>query len=127
VTTITNFFGTGFRLTFNPASASFSGFSAAGSLLGAGAGTDFQAELVAPGEVAVAATLQGQVEGVDVAGTQLLVTLNFTATAVTSGNPFTFGIASERVVTTCPTPPAACTNVPDASLTWSGGTLTASR
>jgi hypothetical protein len=67
------------------------------------------------------------VAGIDITGTQLLTTLNFTATAVTSNNPFTFGTAAERVVTTCPAPPGACSDVPDASLTWSGGTMTATR
>ena len=126
-TGIADFFGTGFRLNFDPATAAFNGFTAAGSILGSGAGTSFQAELVAPGEVAVAATLQGQVQGTDITTTQLLITLNFTATAVTSNNPFTFGVAAERLVTTCPAPPGACTDVPDANLTWSGGTMTASR
>jgi Cohesin domain len=128
VTGINDFFGTGFRVNFNPATASFNGFSSTGSLLGtSAASTEFQADLVSPGEIAVAATLQGQLPGIDVAATQLLITLNFTATAVTSSNSFTFGTAAERLVTTCPAPPAACTDVPDASLTWSGGTMTATR
>ncbi len=128
VTGINDFFGAGFRVNFDPVTASFSGFSSAGSLLGTGAGTtEFQADLVSPGEIAVAATLQGQLAGIDVAATQLLITLNFTATAVTPANQLTFGTAAERLVTTCPAPPAACTDVPDANLTWSGGTMTATR
>ena len=127
VTGINGFFGAGFHVNFDPATASFSGFSSNGSLLGTGAGTDFRAQLVSPGELAVVATRQGQVAGVNVGATQLLITLNFTATAVTPANALTFGTAAERLVTTCPAPPAACTDLPDASLTWSGGTMTATR
>jgi hypothetical protein len=127
VTSITDFFGAAFRVTFNPASASFSSFSSAGSFIGTGAGTDFRATLVSPGVLSVAATRQGQVQGITAAGTQLLITLNFTATAETASNPFGFGVAAERVVTTCPAPPAACSDVADGTLTWSGGTLSASR
>ena len=125
VTGINSLYGAAFHVTFNSASATFAGFSSAGSVLGAGA--DIRAEQLAPGEVAAVATLQGQVQGTNVAGTQLLMTLNFNAIAETGNNPFTFGLAANRVVTTCPTPPAACSNIPDGSLVWTGGTLTASR
>jgi cohesin domain-containing protein len=128
VTGITDFFGAGFHVSFDPATASFSGFTPTGSVLGTNpADTEFHADLVSPGEVAVAATKKGQVQGTNVAGTQLLLTLNFTATGVTNGNAFTFGSAVERLVTTCPAPPTACTELPDNSLTWSGGTMTATR
>jgi cohesin domain-containing protein len=127
VTGITDFFGAGFHVSFDPATASFSGFTPTGSVLGTGANTEFHADLVSPGEVAVAATLKGQIPGMTIAGSQLLITLNFTATGVTNGNAFTFGTALERLVTTCPAPPTACTELPDNSLTWSGGTMTATR
>ncbi len=127
VTTITDFFGAGFRVTFNPATATFSGISSTGSFIGTGAGTDFRATLVSPGVLSVAATRQGQVQGATAVGTQLLVTLNFTATAETPNNPFGFGAAVDRVVSTCPAPPGACADIPDATLTWSGGTMIATR
>jgi len=125
VTTITDFFGAGFRVTFNPATAAFNGISSDNSILPAGA--EFRGSLVGPGELTVAATLKGQVQGVTVNGTQLLVTLIFTATAETPNNPFTFGVAVDRVVTTCPAPPGACSDIPDATLNWIGGTMSASR
>jgi hypothetical protein len=127
VTGITNFFGAGFRVTFDPSNASFQGMSSAGSFIGTGAGTDFRATLVSAGVVSVAATLQGQVQGITPAGTQLLITLNFRATAETTNEAYGFGVAADRVVSTCPAPPAACSDIPDGTLTWSGGTLTAVR
>ena len=68
---------------------------------------------------------QGQVAGVTATGSQLLMTLSFTATAPTSGNAFTFDTRSTREVTTCPAPPTACATPGDGTFTWSGGTLVA--
>jgi len=125
VTDIPDFFGTGFRVTFNPASAQFAGFTSTGSVLEGQPATDFQAQLQGGNEVWVDATLVGQVQGVNVVGTQLLLTLNFRATAATANNPFGFDTAATRVVETCPAPPAGCSDVPEAQLTWSGGSLSA--
>ena len=127
VTDFEGFFGAAFRVAFDPTVARFDGFSAAGSFIeGVGIATDFRA-VADPGDaglILVNATRQGQFAGVDAVGSQLLITLNFTATGATAGSPFSFDSATTRLVTTCPAPPAACTDVPEANLTWSGGTLT---
>jgi len=125
VTGITDFFGAGFRVNFDPATAQFTGnVDTSGSLIeGQGATTDFDAVDGAAGEVLVNATLQGQVQGVTPAGTDLLISLEFQATADTGANAFSYGMP--RLVSTCPVPPAACTDLPDAGLTWSGGTMSA--
>lgn len=125
VTDLNQFFGTAFRVTYNPATVTFNGFSDTGTLL-TGAATDIDAVQLSAGVIGVNATFQQQVEGVDVVGTELLLTLNFTATGAVAGNAFTFDTSATREVQTCPAPPNACTMVPDGNLTWSGGTLVAS-
>jgi hypothetical protein len=128
VTGLNDFFGTGFRVTFDPATAQFVGFSSTGSFL-TGVGTAFNA-VVNPtnsGEVIVSATIQdtSQPAGIDVGATATLITLNFKATNTTSNNPFAFG--ASRNVTVCPTQGGACNPGIAPTLTWSGGTMTATR
>jgi len=131
VTQITNFFGAAFDLTYDPATVSFQGSSSASSVLvtnnPSAQPPQFNVDASTPGSIEVAATLVGQVEGIDVAATTQLITFNFQATGTTGGNAFGFGAAANRLVRTCPTPPGACTDIPDGNITWSGGTLTASR
>jgi hypothetical protein len=123
VTDISNFHGAAFRVNFDPATAEFTGFTSTGSfLLGAGQ-TQFDAVVQVPGEVIADATLLGG-DGIDANGTNLLMTLNFRATAATGGNNFNFGIAANREVQICP-PAQACSFINDAQLVWSGGTMTA--
>jgi hypothetical protein len=101
-------------------------YSAAESFIGSdGVATAFLLSAATPGRLVVVATRLGQVAGVDAVGSQLLMTLAFQATAVAEGSPFTF--AATGVVLTCPEPPAACSLIPDAMLTWSGGVMAASR
>ncbi len=57
-------------------------------------------------------------------GTQLLITLNFQATAETANNPITF--EDPRDVQECPTQGQACNEISGA-LTWSGGSMSAAR
>jgi hypothetical protein len=129
VTDVTNFYGASFRISFTPATAQFVDFTSNGSvLLNQGSATDFRAQLVPGnnGQLDVVATLQAQVQGVNVAGTQTLITLNFRATAVTSSNPFAFVADPTREARTCPAPPGAC-QIVTGNLTWSGGTLIATQ
>ena len=63
----------------------------------------------------VATTLQGQVAGIDVVGTGLLLTLTFSATSATGANGFSFDAAS-REVQICPTPTGACSRRTNPSL-----------
>lgn len=125
VTDVTRFFGAAFRVTYDPAVARFDGFDATGSFIAGAGATDFRAvpDPANPGVLLVNATLQGQLSGVDAVGSQLLLTLDFDAVATTPGSALGFGGATTRRVTTCPAPPAACTDLGDATLTWSGGTL----
>ncbi len=132
VTNIDDFFGAGFRVNFDPATARFLGFDSTDSfILETGVMTDISAVENVPGELLVTATLQGQVAGVDPVGDDLLITLSFDAIEEElTGNDFTFGIPADRLVTTCappvdPDPLPACVELDDADLTWSGGTMTA--
>jgi hypothetical protein len=95
VTQVTGFFGTGFHVVFQPASAVYvSNDSSRSFLREDGVGTFFTATIVSPGDLAVSATrLQnsaGTVQGVNVESGSLIV-LNFRATASTAGNIFSFG------------------------------------
>lgn len=129
VTGIDDFFGAAFRVNFDPSTAAFSGYNGAGSVIDDGNATVLiNASLGGPGEVLVNATRQQgaggvYVPGVDVAATATLITLNFRATAATSQpNSFTF---SNREVQTCNDATETCGAVPDANLTWSGGSMQA--
>ena len=126
VTDVNDFFGTGFRVEFDPASVQFTGFDATASFLRSGGVTDDNLffEVVSPeaGVLLVSATrLQndtGTLPGVDVVGSRDLLTLSFTARANTAGN--TFSIVEPREV--CDPGVPVCTPIP---VTWAGGTLTA--
>ena len=132
ITNINDFFGAGFRVTYDPATVSFSGFDSTGSLLDNHAGnTEINAEELDPanlGTIIVLATIQdaGQPAGLDVAGTAKLLTLNFQATTSIGlpGNAIDFTGPSD--VQICPTQGQACNEV-SAQLTWEGGAITASR
>lgn len=128
VTNVNDFAGAGFHVTFDSTSAQFVGFSSAGTVL-TGFTTIFDAVLEGPGDVKAYGYYAdaSQPAGVDVAGTATLMTLNFMATASTSNNSFAFGTSAGRVVKICPTQGGACSNMTEPPLTWSGGTMTASR
>ena len=114
--------GAAFHIFFDHTSAALVGWSGTGSIFGAGG--DYRAALVAPGEIAVEATMLGTGAGIDNA-TGLMITLSFRATASTSENRFTFGSDSPpdpaRQVKICPTAGQPCSEEVPAS--WTGGTL----
>ena len=123
VADVADFYGAAFHVSFDPDSVEFLSFDSTGSfLLGQSAGTYVNAAAVVPGEVAVAASLLGQVAGVPTAN-GLLLTLRFVATATTPANLFTFAPETSRQVTVCPTAGGTCTDIAGA-LIWTGGTLT---
>lgn len=140
VTDITDFFGAGFRIAFNSASAEFLSFDGSGSFLhnhpnSAPVTINAAVDPNDAGTVLVVATIQNSfayTPGFASSATpQQLLILNFRATNPTGGNAFTFDLAGTREVTTCPQwnmmgQPPACNMVPDGNLTWDGGTLTAS-
>ena len=132
VTDMSDFFGAGFRVTYDPATLNFTGFSAAGSLLDNHPGnTDFNAqELDAgnPGTLLVLATIQdaGQPQGLDVVGTAKLITLNFQATTTIGAPGNAIAFADPKDVQACPVQGGACNEVSGA-LAWPGGSVTASR
>jgi len=127
-TDINSFFGTGFRVSFDDLDAEFQSFDDSGSWLltnvPAGATTNINAAVDSanPGMVVVNATFQGMTAGVNLTGTQELLTLTFRALAVSGGNPFTFDGPTTRVVTVCTTMTGVCT---DQVVSWDGGTQTA--
>jgi hypothetical protein len=123
-TDISDFFGAAFHLTFDTGSATYDSFDASGSFLeGGGISTQYDVVESTPGDLAVAATrLQngsGTVAGVDVSGSQTLLALTFTASALTSGNDF--NMDTPREVEQCTGTPGACSMF---SATWTGGTMT---
>lgn len=129
VTGITDFFGAAFRVNFDSSTAAFAGYSATGSVIDDGTATVLIAAVLgAPGEVLINATRQqgaggAYVPGVDIAGTETLITLSFRATQATQQpNDFTF---SNHEVQTCNDATETCSAVPDAELTWSGGSMQA--
>jgi hypothetical protein len=129
VTGIDDFFGAAFRVSFDSSTAGFAGYSANGSVIDDGGATVLiNAVLGAPGEVFINATRQQgaggvYVPGVDVGATATLITLNFRATVATQQpNNFTF---TNREVQTCNDGTEVCDPVPDANLTWSGGSMQA--
>ena len=126
ITDIPNFNGASFHLLFDPATAEFTGFTSTGSFINGVGQTNFSALVVPgnPGEVAANGILTDG-SGVGAVGSQLLMTLNFRATAATGANNFNYGIAADREVQVCPPLPAVCSTIPDGNLTWSGGTMTA--
>ena len=127
ITDITDFFGGAFRVPFDSSSLTFIEFNSSASFLeGMGRLTDIRAEIdqMDPNMLVVVATFQDQLQGFTVVSSRLLLTLTFNASSAGSSN-FDFDIAATRQVQTCPAPPAACSAIPDGTLTWSGGTVTA--
>jgi hypothetical protein len=130
VTGINDFFGAGFRVTYNPATVNFTGYDATGSLLNAYAGgKDINAQELDPsnrGTIIVVATIQdaSQPAGLDVVGTQTLIKLNFQATTTTASNPIDF--AAPQDVQICAVQGQAGNEVSGA-LSWDGGAIRASR
>lgn len=129
VTGIGDFYGAAFRILYDPASVNLLGFDSTGSFIDSGGATvSIDAVAGAAGEIIVTATRVGQIEGVPLNNSpQLLISLMFEAIQATAGNNFTFGPAASRFVQTCPSgnPLPMCSMVPDNTLTWSGGVLTA--
>ena len=123
VTVIDDFFGAAFHVIFDSSRVSFDGFDATGTFIEEiGVTLDINAviDVGDPNRLLVNATRRGQVAGVDAVGSQLLITLSFTATGPgVSG--MTFDVAATRLVATCTL--LDCTDLDDAVLTWSGGTL----
>ena len=129
VTEIDDFFGAGFRVTYDPASVNFVGFDPASLLDDHAGGTDIDARELDPanrGTVVVTATIQdaGQPAGIDVVGTRTLITLNFQATTTTAANPIDF--ASPWDVQICAVQGQACNEVGN-QLDWDGGQIRATR
>jgi hypothetical protein len=132
VTGIDDFFGAGFRVTYDADTVTFAGFDAVGSLLEDHAGnTEIDARELDPGNlgtILVTATIQdaAQPAGIDVVGTRKLLTLNFQATTTIAapGNMIEFG--DPRDVQICAVQGGACNEVSGA-LAWPGGTIRASR
>lgn len=128
VTGLDNFGGAAFRISYDPDTVDFTGFDASGSVLETlGVGTDYDADESSPGTILVYASIQDatQPAGVDVVGTQNVITLNFQATTTTGGNAVAFA-AIGREVQICPTQGQAC-NPFAGDLGWDGGTIRASR
>jgi len=120
-TSIDDLFGVAFHVTFNPAVVSFLGSTTAGGILG-NPPPQFDVATVAAGEIAVAASLQGAVAGVNNA-TGVILTLQFQGTGATTNSPITFTPVGSRFIEVCPTAGGACNQV-QGSVTWSAGTLT---
>ncbi len=143
VTDIVDFFGAAFRVVFDSTTAEFLSFDDSTSFLHNHPDSpvvDIRAEIdpADPDSVLVVATLQQTflyIPGFtftapDPDGDQVLLILTFRATSPTAGNPFTFGTATTREVSTCEPPPMigptpACIMVADGNLTWNGGTMSA--
>ncbi|MCP3981411.1 MAG: hypothetical protein GY716_19095 [bacterium] len=119
-TGIADLFGAAFRVHYDPSVVSFVGFDGAGSVLQAGGvSTSFQASVVSPGTLAVLATRIGPVAGVDIAGTELLIQLQF---QLIQPGTSAMDFGSPREVQLCSSPTQPCTIA--AGLTWSGGIVT---
>lgn len=121
VTGVTDLFGAAFRVNYDALSASFVSYDTASSLLlGGGVQTNFEVTTPSAGQLAVVATrLQdgtGTVAGVDVPGTQELLSLTFRATQFTAANVFTFGPPRE----VCDSDQPVCTPI---NVSWDGGTM----
>ena len=123
VQSVAEFFGAAFRVAFDPRWLSFVGSSSADSfIVEEGVATEFLAVPGEPGVLIVTASRRGQVAGVSAGESGLLMTLSFRLEGPTSGQAVAFGPLETRQVTTCPAPPDACRDVPDAEIAWTGGT-----
>jgi len=134
VSGISDLFGAAFRVTFDSSTAAFDGSSSTNSVLVGGGATTNISAVLAPGktnELIVTATrfqsgTGSYVPSVDASSPSLLITLNFTATGITANNAFNFGPASQREVETCNNTTETCSMVGDATLSWTGGNMSAS-
>ncbi len=119
---ITDFFGAGFRVHYDPAVATFLGSDSSGSvLIGTGVQTDFSTTVSSPGVLFVTATrVQANpfVPGVDITAPAELISLTFQAVAATGGSAITI---SDQEVQTCDSVTETCSSV---AASWSAGTLT---
>jgi len=137
---ITDLWGTGFTVEYDPTVATWDSCESLGSILGVSGsapsnpcddalvdGAKFFAGLVnaTEGQLTVSASRDGAgLTGVPV-GTGLLLTLTFTASGSTSSpESFTFKSGSSQEVETCPQDLTPCSFEPNAA--FDGGTLTAS-
>jgi hypothetical protein len=120
VTGVNDLFGAAFHVEFDPQSASFVSYDSTGSLLlGAGVQTDFQVSSNSGDVTVVATRLQdntGTIPGVNVVGTQELISLTFQATQFTSGNDFNLVAPREA----CDSSQPVCN---DLNVNWAGGTM----
>ncbi|HEX5042562.1 MAG TPA: hypothetical protein VFV75_06625 [Candidatus Polarisedimenticolaceae bacterium] len=99
VTDVDDFFGTGFRLIYDPTVAQYQTFDSSASFLRdapfdtAGAPLNFEVDASTPGVLTVSATrlqnAQGTATGVNVAGTRTLLSLQFVMLKVTPSSPVT--------------------------------------
>jgi hypothetical protein len=119
VNDIDDFFGAGFHVTFNPTLLSFLDFDDTGSILQGS--TEFLAEGIGSGEIAVTATLVGSGAGIPNAS-GALITLSFRALQENAGTPLAFDPPAFRIVKVCPTAGQVCNEI-QGSLTWCGGTV----
>ena len=97
VTSVDDFFGTGFRVVYDPTVAQYQSFDAAGSFLRdapfntAGAPLQFDVDASTPGVLSVSATrlqnAQGSATGVNVAGTRTLLVLRFAMLKLAQTSP----------------------------------------
>jgi hypothetical protein len=131
VTGIDNFFGAAFRVEFDPATAEFVSFDATDSFIDTGGGVVVLINAIegTPGQVLVNATRQQGAGGVYVPGVtpvapdNVLIWLNFRATAETGANPNVFSFSNTEA-NSCDDGTETCPII-DPAPTWAGGTLTA--
>ena len=130
VTGVDDFFGAAFRVTYDTSALFFNGMDDSGSLLRQGGVSDnnlfFEAnQSTVVGEVVITATrLNPATTGVvDVGATSDLVVLNFSARRTISGGDAAgeLGFDPSREVKVCATPDTCG----PATVTWSGGAVTA--
>ena len=120
---ITDLFGVGFRVIYDPSVVQFVGSDSGSSMLaGGGIQTDFSTAEALPGTLFVTATrIQANpfVPGVDFVAPGELISVTFRASRATAGSNFSF---STQQVEICDEVSETCT----ASMAplWSGGTLT---
>ena len=77
LTDISNVYGAAFSVSFDPARATFTGWSNGSVLETGGHGPTYQVDDAQPGTVVVGATRNGNVPGVNVTATRTLVRLTF--------------------------------------------------
>lgn len=102
VTAVDDFFGTGFRIIYDPTVAQYQSFSSTGSFLrdppfDTSGQLDFRVDASTPGTLSIVATRlqngQGDATGVDVAGTRTLLSLQFVMLKVSQTSPLTLPLS----------------------------------